>query len=77
MGDGVEAGEDELKACPRALIAPLYCIRPEASVLGWLGLARLKAGEIADGPEIEPEYVRHPDYHKTAILGEAPQRDIG
>ncbi len=59
-GDGALAYRELVAACPQALQAPFPCSRPEAAVLGWLALARLDAGEVADLASVEPEYLRGP-----------------
>ena len=59
-GDGALAYRDQVGACPQALQAPFPLSRPEAAVLGWLALARLEAGEVADLVAVEPEYLRGP-----------------
>lgn len=59
-GDGALAYRELVGACSQALQVPFPCSRPEAAVLGWLALARLEAGEVADLASVEPEYLRGP-----------------
>jgi tRNA A37 threonylcarbamoyladenosine modification protein TsaB len=59
-GDGALAYGELVAACPQALQAPFPSARPEAAALGWLALARLAAGEVADLAAVEPEYLRGP-----------------
>lgn len=59
-GDGALAYSGLVATCPQALQAPFPCSRPEAAALGWLALARLEAGEVADLVSVEPEYLRGP-----------------
>ncbi|MBI2503328.1 MAG: tRNA (adenosine(37)-N6)-threonylcarbamoyltransferase complex dimerization subunit type 1 TsaB [Candidatus Latescibacteria bacterium] len=59
-GDGALAYRELVAACPQAVQAPFPCSRPEAAALGWLALARLEAGEVADLVSVEPEYLRGP-----------------
>lgn len=59
-GDGATAYRELLAACPQAVQAPFCCSRPEAATIGWLALARLKAGERADLAAVEPQYLRGP-----------------
>lgn len=59
-GDGMWAYRELVAACPQALQAPFPCSRPDAGVLGWLALARLEAGQVAELESVEPEYLRGP-----------------
>ena len=61
VGNGVSAYKDLMAAYPRALQTPFHCARPEAGAIGWLALARLRAGQIADLETVEPAYLRRPD----------------
>lgn len=60
LGEGAFAYRELLAAYPQALQAPFPWSRPEAAIVGWLGLAKLKAGQIADLGAIEPDYLRGP-----------------
>ena len=58
-GDGAEVYRDLWGS--EALLAPPSCARPDAGTIGWLALAKLKAGATTDLDSVEPEYLRPPD----------------
>ena len=60
-GDGVDAYSELVAQCAQAVLAPNACARPEAGIVGWLALRKLKAGESEDAATVEPEYLRGPD----------------
>ena len=61
-GDGVRAYQELISAAGScALTAPSHCARPEAGAIGRLGLAKLRAGDLADLATSEPDYLREPD----------------
>lgn len=64
-GDGAAAHEQLLSELPLAIRAPMPCDRPDAATTGWLGLARIGQGEVADLAAVEPEYLRHPSYRRA------------
>ena len=57
VGDAVDA-YGGLFTGPSVFKAPFHCLRPDAAAIGWLGLAKMRAGETADIASAEPEYVR-------------------
>jgi len=61
-GNGAHAYRELIAAAgPEARLAPPHCARPEAGAIGWLALAKLRAGETADLATVQPQYLRAPD----------------
>ena len=47
-------------------IAPAHLRAPDAGALAWLGMARVRAGDIEDIAEVEPKYLRIPTFVTAA-----------
>lgn len=60
LGDGVPVFGEFLqeKLGSRAQLATIFASLPKAAVLGWLGIKKLKGGQVADLVTAKPFYIR-------------------
>ena len=61
-GDGAVAFVDQLRDFPNWRCAPEPSGKPQACYVGYLGAAKLAAGETSELDLAEPEYMRTPNY---------------